>query len=175
MRPHTSPLPAISQLIWDMKYRLKGADGAPADANIADTLARVAKAVAGVEPKRARARWAKAFTEAISTFAFLPAGSGRKLDEPVAVLLAINRAKESPREIEPGALQVRSRRLADGYFLEGFVAAEALTGFSPADQPALGFSYAAIDRELGWQTFSVGQELPFTEDPSLWGTLNLTR
>jgi hypothetical protein len=108
-------------------------------------------------------------------FAFLPVGSGRQLDEPVAVLLAINRAKESPREIESGALKVRCQRLAGGYSLEGFIPAAALTGFSPADQPAIGFSYAVIDRELGWQTFSVGQELPFIEDPSLWGTLDLSR
>jgi hypothetical protein len=108
-------------------------------------------------------------------FAFLPIGSGRKLDEPVAVLLAINRAKESPREIEPGALKIRCQRLPDGYLIEGFIPATALTGYSPADQPAIGFSYAVIDRELGWQTFSVGPELPFVEDPSLWGTLDLVR
>jgi len=108
-------------------------------------------------------------------FAFLPIGAGRKLDEPTAVLLAINRAKESPREIEPGALKVRCQRLPDGYALEGFIPATALTGYSPTDQPALGFSYAVIDRELGWQTFSVGSELPFVEDPSLWGTLELAR
>jgi hypothetical protein len=108
-------------------------------------------------------------------FAFLPVGSGRKLDEPVGVLLAINRARESPREIEQGALQIVSQRLADGYRLAAFIAAAALTGYSPADQPALGFSYAVIDRELGWQTFTVGPELPFMEDPSLWGTLELKR
>ena len=59
--------------------------------------------------------------------------------------------------------------------LEGFVPAPALTGYSPSDQPALGFTYAVIDRELGRQTFSVGPELPFVEDPSLWGTLDLKR
>jgi hypothetical protein len=26
---------------------------------------------------------------------------------------------------------------------------------------------------LGWQTFSVGNEFPFQEDPSVWGTLEL--
>jgi hypothetical protein len=108
-------------------------------------------------------------------FAFLPIGSGRRLDEPVAVLLAINRAKESPREIESGALKIRCQRVNDGYLLEGFIPATALTGFSPADQPAIGFSYAVIDRELGWQTFSVGPEMPFVEDPSLWGTLDLVQ
>ena len=108
-------------------------------------------------------------------FAFLPVGSGHKLDEPLAVLLAINRAKESPREIETGALKIRCLRLAGGYTLEGFIPGSALTGYSPADQPAIGFSYAVIDRELGWQTFSIGPELPFLEDPSLWGTLDLVR
>jgi hypothetical protein len=108
-------------------------------------------------------------------FAFLPVGSGRRLDEPTAVLLAINRAKESPREIEPRELRVKSQRTADGYALEAHIPAQALTGFHPADQPALGFTYAVIDRELGWQTFSVRPELPFAEDPSLWGTLDLVR
>jgi hypothetical protein len=106
-------------------------------------------------------------------FAFLPVGGGRKQDEPTAVMLAINRAKESPREMAAGSLGVRCDRWSDGYRLEGFIAAAALTGFSPADHPALGFSYAVIDRELGWQTFTVGPELPFMEDPSLWGTLEL--
>ncbi|HEX5103130.1 MAG TPA: hypothetical protein VFV87_04935, partial [Pirellulaceae bacterium] len=108
-------------------------------------------------------------------FAFLPVGSGRRLDEPTAALLAINRAKESPREIDPRQLLVRAERTTDGYLLQAHVPAETLTGYSPADQPALGFTYAVMDRELGWQTFSVGQELPFSEDPSLWGTLDLVR
>jgi len=108
-------------------------------------------------------------------FAFLPVGSGRRLDEPTAALLAINRAKESPREIDPRQLRVRAERTSGGYRLAAHIPAETLTGFNPADHPALGFSYAVIDRELGWQSFTVGQELPFAEDPSLWGTLDLVR
>jgi len=108
-------------------------------------------------------------------FAFLPVGGGGRADEPAAVLLAINRAKESPREIDPRQLKVAAQRLADGYRLTGFLPAEALTGYSPSDQPALGFTYAVLDRELGCQTFSVGPEFPFAEDPSLWGTLDLVR
>jgi ribonucleoside-diphosphate reductase alpha chain len=67
-------LPAISQHIWETKYRLTAADGAPVDRVLADTWERVAKAVAEAEPKRSRARWAKAFREAMADFAFLPAG-----------------------------------------------------------------------------------------------------
>jgi hypothetical protein len=108
-------------------------------------------------------------------FAFLPSGTGRNLEEPLAVMLAINRAKESPREIDPRQLAVKSSRLADGYSLAAAIPAGALTGYNPAEHPAIGFTYAVIDRELGWQTFSVGPELPFQEDPSLWGTLELAR
>ena len=40
----------ISQQIWDMKYRLKGADGRPVDKTMADTWARVARALS--EPEK---------------------------------------------------------------------------------------------------------------------------
>ncbi|MCD6074985.1 MAG: ribonucleoside-diphosphate reductase, adenosylcobalamin-dependent, partial [Rhodospirillales bacterium] len=33
---------AISQQIWDMKYRLKAADGSPIDKDVDDTFRRVA-------------------------------------------------------------------------------------------------------------------------------------
>src|SRR5215510_6556833 len=70
----SSPLPRISEQIWDMKYRLKGADGTPLDVTIADTWTRVAKAVAAAEPKRERKLWADRFAQALADFAFLPAG-----------------------------------------------------------------------------------------------------
>jgi hypothetical protein len=106
-------------------------------------------------------------------FAFLPFGSERRPDAPVAQWLLINRARENPRTVVNRLLQVRSERRIDGYLLQAHVPAEALTGFDPAEYPRLGFSYAVIDRELGWQTFSSGLEFPFAEDPSLWGTLEL--
>ena len=106
-------------------------------------------------------------------FALLPSGAGRSLNEPTATLLAINRAKESPREIDPGALKIRCERRVDGYLIEAFLPTSVLTGYSPAEQPSLGFTYAILDRELGPQTFTIGQEFPFDEDPSLWGTLEL--
>ena len=68
------PLPRISQQIWESKYRLKAADGTPVDRTVADSWERVAKAIAAAEPKRSRARWAKAFSAAMADFAFLPAG-----------------------------------------------------------------------------------------------------
>ena len=74
MRRQPPTLPGISQQIWDMKYRLKGTDGSVVDRTLDDTWTRVAAAVAAAEPKRARKRWEKAFTEAMADLAFLPAG-----------------------------------------------------------------------------------------------------
>jgi len=108
-------------------------------------------------------------------FLFMPVGGGRRLDQPVAQWLPIHRARQQPRAIPPGSLEVRSRLLDDGYLLEAFIPATALTGFDWAEHPRLGFTYAVIDRELGEQTFGVGRPMPYQEDPSLWATLELVK
>jgi ribonucleoside-diphosphate reductase alpha chain len=63
---------AISQQIWDMKYRLRGADGTVVDKTIEDSWHRVAVALAA--PEREPERWVGPFYEALSDFKFLPAG-----------------------------------------------------------------------------------------------------
>src|ERR1044071_2136193 len=63
---------AISQQIWDMKYRLKGPSGEPVDRTIEDTWRRVAAACAA--PEKDPARRAERFAAAMSDFRFLPAG-----------------------------------------------------------------------------------------------------
>jgi ribonucleoside-diphosphate reductase alpha chain len=67
-------LPAISQQIWDMKYRLKAADGTARERTLADTWARVAGAAAKAEAKATRSLWRERFAQAMADFAFLPAG-----------------------------------------------------------------------------------------------------
>lgn len=62
----------ISQQIWDMKYRLKTADGQPVDKSIPDSWRRVAKALA--EKETDQAYWEQQFYEAMEDFRFLPAG-----------------------------------------------------------------------------------------------------
>ena len=47
-------LAPISQRIWDMKYRLKQADGTPVDNSVEDTWNRVANALAAAEPAESR-------------------------------------------------------------------------------------------------------------------------
>jgi len=108
-------------------------------------------------------------------FALLPSGGGPRLDMPVALALAINRARESPRPAPAGSIRLSRRPVPTGYRLDAFVTSAALTGFDPVEHPRLGFTYAVIDRELGWQTFQLGPEYPVGEDPSLWGSLELVR
>ena len=66
------PIAAISQQIWDMKYRLKSPDGRPVDKTIDDTWNRVAAALAAKEADPEA--WTPRFKDALSGFKFLPAG-----------------------------------------------------------------------------------------------------
>ncbi len=68
------PVAAISQQIWDMKYRLKDERGQAVDKDIPDTWRRIANALAEAEAPADRARWADAFFTALDGFKFLPAG-----------------------------------------------------------------------------------------------------
>ncbi len=108
-------------------------------------------------------------------FLFLPRGGGPRLDRPLAQWLPIHRARQMPQPVAAETLSVRSEIGKDGYLLEAFLPAEALTGFDPQEHPRLGFNYAVLDRELGVRTFAVGAPLAYEEDPSLWATLELTR
>ena len=108
-------------------------------------------------------------------FVFLPAGGARRSAEPWAEQVAINRARENPHSVSSDDLQVRSENRVDGYWLQGFIAASALTGYDPNDHQRLGFTYLVFDHELGEQTFSCPRPFPFHEDPSLWGTLELVK
>jgi ribonucleoside-diphosphate reductase alpha chain len=71
MTPFAAP---IAEQIWDMKYRLKSADGAPIDTDVQASWRRVAEALAAVEKPEERAGWADRFAAALEDFQFLPAG-----------------------------------------------------------------------------------------------------
>ncbi|MCC7049396.1 MAG: ribonucleoside reductase, partial [Alphaproteobacteria bacterium] len=65
-------LEAISQQIWEMKYRLKRPGGDPVDKTVEDSWRRVAHALA--EREREPSLWRDRFFTALEHFAFLPAG-----------------------------------------------------------------------------------------------------
>ncbi|MFA5538150.1 MAG: adenosylcobalamin-dependent ribonucleoside-diphosphate reductase [Gemmobacter sp.] len=62
----------IAEQIWDMKYRLKAADGTPVDRTVEDSWRRVARALAAAEPDPSA--WEDRFYHALEDFRFLPAG-----------------------------------------------------------------------------------------------------
>src|SRR6056297_879921 len=62
----------IAEAIWDMKYRLKEADGTPVDGTVEDSWRRIARAVAQAEAEPDV--WEERFYHALEDFRFLPAG-----------------------------------------------------------------------------------------------------
>ncbi len=106
-------------------------------------------------------------------FVFLPTGGGARRDAAWAQQLWINRARENARRADPREIVVRGERRVDGYWLDAFLSAAALTGYDPGEHPRLGFIYLVRDEELGEQTFTASPEFAFDDDPSLWATLEL--
>ena len=106
----------------------------------------------------------------------MPQFGGRRPDRQTGrSRQVIDRARENARPVRPGQLGIRVDRKADGYRMLIQIPAAALTGFQPDEHPRLGFTYWLFDREHGEQTFSAASEFPFASDPSLWGTLELTK
>ncbi len=62
----------IAEAIWDMKYRLRAADGTPVDGSVEDSWHRIAGALA--EGEADPALWQGRFYTALEDFKFLPAG-----------------------------------------------------------------------------------------------------
>ena len=62
----------IAEQIWDMKYRLKAADGTALETCVEDSWRRIARATAAVE--KHPGEWEDRFFAALEDFRFLPAG-----------------------------------------------------------------------------------------------------
>ena len=107
------------------------------------------------------------------SFYLLPQGSGRNFGDGIGVPMALPRCRELPGPAPAGSLQVRSRSTKSGYVMEALVGASALTGWDPSEHGQIGFAYLLRDRELGNQSFTIGDEFGFVGDPSLWGSLSL--
>lgn len=106
-------------------------------------------------------------------FVWMPKGGGPLSDEPVSAMLKINRSSEDSPTINRHRIEVVSNVSKTGYRFSAFIPGKALNGWGTSDHRHLGFNYAVLDRELGWQTLAIGPELPIREDPSLWQTLTL--
>ncbi len=106
-------------------------------------------------------------------YVFCPMGRGPKGDMPFAGWAPINRARENSPPPPEKWLATRSKLRRDGYDLQCAIHYAALNGLDVNDFPVVGFYYAVIDRELGWQSMGLAPPLPVTEDPNLWGELKI--
>lgn len=106
-------------------------------------------------------------------FCALPDGGKRK--GPAAGQLPIARAREEAPLASPEQIRVNCESQRQGYLLEMWLPADVLTGFDPEANPRLGFYALVRDSELGEQFLTVGREFPFSNDPSLWSTVELTQ
>lgn len=101
-------------------------------------------------------------------FYFLPCGG--KDGGPVAAGVPVNRAKENAPPVPPERIPIAANISKTGYTLEAHIPADCLNGFDPEQHRRIGFYYMLEDRDLGRQSFSIGDDLPWHVDPSLWAT-----
>ncbi|MFO0930238.1 MAG: hypothetical protein U0736_24960 [Gemmataceae bacterium] len=106
-------------------------------------------------------------------FHLLPTGGGPDHDEPAFVQQKVHRAAQDAPHAPAGTVPFRCRRTATGYRLAAYLPAEALTGFDPEQNPRLGLFYVVRDGELGEQLLGAAADMPYAEDPTLWGVLEL--
>jgi hypothetical protein len=106
---------------------------------------------------------------------FMPIGSGRDQSQPSALWLPIHRAKEHPSSIDLSQIKMQSKVSSEGYRLDVFLPGKVLTGFEPMDYPSFGFHFVVMDREYGNSYFLAAPPLPHDQDPSLWGSLEITK
>ena len=108
-------------------------------------------------------------------FHFLPTGGGAERDEAVVVQSKIARALADAPLADPGQVLLRVRSRANGYRLMAWLPALVLNGYDPEQSPRLGVFWVVQDAELGTQASGPTTDLPYAEDPTLWGMLDLVR
>lgn len=106
-------------------------------------------------------------------FVYLPTGGGSRQSQPWGTMLKINRAKEDAKSFQMFQSLAASQLESDGYRLTFLIPAAALTGWNTDEHRRIGFNYAVVDNELGWQTLAADFRLPIAENPSLWHTAEL--
>jgi len=106
-------------------------------------------------------------------FIAMPNGGGPRKDKPIGNMLKINRSREDSPTLNRQKVTVESKVSKAGYKRTLFIPSKALAGWDASEHRHLGFNLAVIDSEFGWQTLAIGPELPISEDPSLWQTIEL--
>ncbi|GJM26680.1 MAG: hypothetical protein DHS20C16_30950 [Phycisphaerae bacterium] len=108
-------------------------------------------------------------------FFVLPTGGGKMRSEAIGGSSPIHRAKENASPIKAGMIPVAANITKRGYSIEAILPASLLSGFDPAEHPRIGFYYMLEDLALGQQYLTVGDDLYWHVDPSMWATAVLAR
>ncbi|MBN1345820.1 MAG: hypothetical protein JXQ73_24225 [Phycisphaerae bacterium] len=103
-------------------------------------------------------------------FYFLASGGGRNGRDPVAGAAKISRATQHAPLVAPGRIEIASHVTPEGYALEAHIPAKCLAGFDPVDNPRIGLYTMLEDGDHGQQYLTVGDDMPWWVDPSLWAT-----
>lgn len=106
-------------------------------------------------------------------FCLLPIGDGADGMDPVIKQFPISRASEDAPQIDEDTVLLESQVTKSGYTVAAWFPQETLHGFDPDSYARLGFYICINDHELGRQFFTVGDEFPYQNDPSLWVSLEL--
>jgi len=106
-------------------------------------------------------------------FVVLPTGGDGKKNASISTMLKINRSREDSPTMNRFPVEVKSSTSKTGYKLSCLIPDKAMHGWNTDEQRNIGFNFALVDSEFGWQTLAIGPEMPMSEDPSLWQTLSL--
>ena len=106
-------------------------------------------------------------------FVALPSGGDGKKNTPISTMLKINRSREDSPTMNRQSIEVKSSTSKNGYKLSCLIPDKAMHGWNTDEHQNIGFNFAIVDSEFGWQTLAIGPEMPMSEDPSLWQTLTL--
>lgn len=121
------------------------------------------------------ARSVKRATRFCQQFFFLPTGGGPRRNRPVGGGARIKRAREDATVVRPERIPVASRVAGTGYTMEAHIPADCLSGYDPEEHPRIGFYYILEDSEHGQQYLTVGDDLYWYVDPSVWPTAVLSK
>jgi len=105
-------------------------------------------------------------------FHLLPGGAG---GSPQVVQSKINRAQIDAPMAEAKSILIAEDTGKGRYRLSAFFPSTALTGFDPEQHSRWGICYHVRDAELGDQFLGPNADFPFSDDPSLWDTLDLAK
>ncbi len=101
-------------------------------------------------------------------FYLMPTGGGRRGTQAVAGGALVHRATQDAPVAGEDEIPIASKVTKTGYSLTAHLPAGILNGFDPAENPRIGLLVMVEDSELGQQSLTVGDELNWWIDPSMW-------